>query len=219
MLIRNKETTFAYRCPHCGATVFSLVGVFSLSGDMLKLKCSCKASETVITYTSEKKIRLAIPCIACPKPHNFVIGQNSFFSRDDGVLRLSCPYTGIDIAFIGEKDAVLSAVEKSNEELVALMKESGLDDISKMRGEEAEEDELLSENPLIEDVVFYMLKEFEAENAIHCNCEDGHGNYTYRLHHGRVTISCLNCGAMKVLPMSGVNSADSFLELDSLELE
>ena len=69
MKLPVKETTLAYRCPHCGATVFSLVGIFALSGDMLKLKCSCGKSETVVTYTSDRKLRLAVPCIACPKPH------------------------------------------------------------------------------------------------------------------------------------------------------
>ena len=222
MKLSPNETTLAYRCPHCGATVFSLVGIFSLSGDMLKLRCSCKQSETVITYTGDKKLRLAIPCIACPKPHYYTLGQNSFFSRDNGVFRLPCPYTGIDICFIGGKDAVMEAVEKADEELLALMKSSGMEDISRMRGEE-EEDELLSENPLLDDVVFFTLKDLEAEGAIHCHCNsDGKeetGEYTYRMHHGRVTVECEKCGAMATLPMAGVNSADSFLELTSLTLE
>lgn len=218
MKLSPQETTFAYRCPHCGATVFSLIGIFALSGDMLKLRCSCGKSETIMNYTSDKKIRITVPCIACPKPHYFTLGQNSFFARESGVFRLPCPYTGIDIAFIGKKDDVSAAVEKSNDDLLALLKESGMQDLSQMRGEE-EEDELLSENPLLDDVVFFTLKDLEAEGAIHCNCQDEVGEYTYRLHHGRVTVECEKCGAMATLPMSGVNSADSFLSLDSLTLE
>ena len=104
MKLSPQETTFAYRCPHCGATVFSLIGIFALSGDMLKLRCSCGKSETIMNYTSDKKIRITVPCIACPKPHYFTLGQNSFFARESGVFRLPCPYTGIDIAFIGKKE-------------------------------------------------------------------------------------------------------------------
>ncbi len=219
MKLSPNETTLAYRCPHCGATVFSLVGIFALSGDMLKLRCSCGKSETVITYTSDKKLRLAIPCIACPKPHYFTLGQNSFFSRESGVFRLPCPYSAIDICFIGQKDAVTAAVEKADEELLAMMKEAGMEDLSLMRGEETEEDELRSENPLLEDVVFFTLKDLEAEDAIHCNCREERGEYTYRLHHGRVTVECEKCHAMATLPMSGVNSADSFLEITHLTLE
>lgn len=219
MILSANETTLAYRCPHCGATVFSLVGVFALSGDMLKLRCSCGKSETIITYTPDKKIRLAVPCIACPKPHYYTLGQNSFFTRSNDVFRLPCPYAGIDICFIGKKEDVMTAVDKANDELLELMKSAGMEDISRMRGDEAEEDELLSENPLLDDVVFYVLKDLEAENAIHCNCKDEKGEYTYRMHHGRVTVECEKCHAMATLPMAGVNSADSFLEITSLTLE
>lgn len=219
MLLEKKETTFAYRCPNCGATVFSLVGVFSLSGDMLRLRCQCSGSEATIAYSESGKIRLTVPCIACPKPHYFTIGQNSFFSRESGVFRLPCPYTGIDICFIGRASDVSEAVEQSNRELLELMKSSGLDDMNKLRGEE-DDDNLKSENPLIEDIVFYMLKQLDEEGAIHCNCPEGtKGEYVYRLHHGRVTVTCEKCSASVTLPMSGVNNAVSFLEADELTLE
>lgn len=220
MKLSTKETTLAYRCPHCGATVFSLVGIFALSGDMLKLKCSCGKSETVVTYTSDRKLRLAVPCIACPKPHYYTIGQNTFFARDEGVFRLPCPYTSIDVCFIGKKEAVSEAVEKSNAELLKLLQDSGMQDVSKMRGEE-DEDELRSENPLLDDVVQYTLRALEDEGAIHCHCEDMNekGSYAYRIHHGRVSIECEKCGAIALFPMAGVNSADDFLKLDEIVLE
>ena len=220
MKLSPQETTFAYRCPHCGAVVFSLIGIFALSGDMLKLRCSCGKSETVMNYTQDKKIRLTVPCIACPKPHYYTLGQNTFFARDEGVFRLPCPYTGIDVCFIGKQEAVSEAVDASNEELLKLLKDSGMEDISRMRGEE-DEDELRSENPLLDDVVQYTLRALEDENAIHCHCEEKNerGSYSYRIHHGRVSVECEKCGAIAVLPMAGVNSADDFLALTELNLE
>ena len=220
MLLEKKETTLAYRCPTCGATVLSLVGIFALSGDMLKLRCKCRGSEATLTYADNGRIRLRVPCIACPKPHYFTIGQNSFFSREEGVFRLPCPYTGIDICFIGRADDVSAAVEQSNRELLELMKSSGIDDMNKLRPEDEDDDTLKSENPLIEDIVFYMLKELDEEGAIHCCCPPGiKGKYSYRLHHGRVTVTCEKCSASATLPMSGVNSAESFLEINELNLE
>ncbi|MBR2988074.1 MAG: hypothetical protein IKC63_08650 [Clostridia bacterium] len=220
MKLSPKETTLAYRCPHCGATVFSLVGIFALSGDMLKLRCSCGKSEAVLTYTSDRKLRLQIPCIACPKPHYYTLGQNTFFSREEGVFRLPCPYTGIDVCFIGKQEAVSDAVEVSNEALLKLLKESGMEDISRMRGEE-EDDDLRSENPILDDVIQYTLCALKDEEAITCRCtEKGEvGAYAYRIHHGRVTVECETCGAMAVLPMAGVNSAEDFLGLTKLDLE
>ena len=37
MVLQQKQTTVAYRCPECGSIVLSLVGVFALSADMIRL--------------------------------------------------------------------------------------------------------------------------------------------------------------------------------------
>jgi len=57
MVLNPKETTLAYRCPHCGAGVMSIVGLFTLTADMLKLKCDCGKSELTVVY-SDGKVRL-----------------------------------------------------------------------------------------------------------------------------------------------------------------
>ena len=102
MILNSKETTVIYRCPHCGLSVISVVGIFTLSGDMVKLKCECGNSELVITKTKDAKVRIKIPCLACGDAHTFIISQDAFFERK--VLCLACTYTGINICFIGEKE-------------------------------------------------------------------------------------------------------------------
>ena len=93
----------------------SIVGVFSLSGDHFKLKCpACHQSEMTITYSKDSKIRLSVPCTICPRPHTFVLSENSFYDKD--VFALACQYTGLDICFIGKEDAVRAALEKSGED-------------------------------------------------------------------------------------------------------
>ena len=89
MVIDTKTTTLAYRCPHCGSGVISAVGMFSLSADMVKLKCTCGKSELTAVYTNDKKVRLSVPCLLCPKPHSFVVSQNVFYGRD--LFLLPCP--------------------------------------------------------------------------------------------------------------------------------
>lgn len=61
MILNSKETTIIYRCPHCGLSVVSVVGIFTLSGDMVKLKCDCGGSALVLTHTSDGKVRLTCP--------------------------------------------------------------------------------------------------------------------------------------------------------------
>ena len=45
MILEPKKTTVAYRCPECGAGVLSVVDIFALSANRVKLKCDCGKSE------------------------------------------------------------------------------------------------------------------------------------------------------------------------------
>ena len=38
MILEAKKTTVAYRCPHCGSGVVSMIRTFSVGADMVKLK-------------------------------------------------------------------------------------------------------------------------------------------------------------------------------------
>ena len=115
MVLDAKETSIAYRCPNCGHMVFSMVGVFALSGDMIKLKCSCGHSELTAVYTADRKIKLSVPCFICPNPHTYVISPSGFFKGD--LMRLACTYSGIDICLIGDKAEVKKAAKQADKEV------------------------------------------------------------------------------------------------------
>ena len=84
MVLKAKQTTVAYRCPHCGKGVLSAVDIFSLGGDMLKLKCECGESAMTVVKgaNNEGKLRLTVPCLFCPTPHNFTVSSKVFFEND-----------------------------------------------------------------------------------------------------------------------------------------
>ncbi|MBQ3017552.1 MAG: hypothetical protein IJD89_01280, partial [Clostridia bacterium] len=114
MIIDQKKTTLAYRCPHCGSVPTSMVGAFSLSGDLFKLKCSCGHSHLTVEKTREDKLRLTVPCLVCPQPHSYILSKNVFFGSD--IFVIPCSLCGIDICFIGKEREVASAVVRSNDE-------------------------------------------------------------------------------------------------------
>ena len=116
MVLDKKETTVAYRCPVCGASVMSMIGIFALTADLIKLKCPCGESELELVYTRDKKIRLNVPCLFCPTPHSYIISSQMFFERD--LFTIPCNYSGIDICFIGRQDKVQEAMKKSEKELL-----------------------------------------------------------------------------------------------------
>lgn len=219
MVLDPKETTLAYRCPSCGQTVVSVVGIFALSGDMIKLKCSCGKSELLISYTADHRVRLNVPCLICGTSHPYVIGSSSLFERN--LLALSCGCCGVDICFIGSKDRVLDAAATADRELLEMMEEAGMQSFDELQHEESNDD-YNEDLYFIEDVLNFILSELEEENKIHCACgDDDTPVYRYRIVPGdvqSVEIFCECCGARLTLPICSISEANALLNADSFTL-
>ena len=125
MIIDQKKTTLAYRCPSCGGVPTSMVGAFSLSGDLFKLKCDCGGSFMTVEKLKDYKIRLTVPCVSCPTPHTYTISREVFFNSDTFVI--PCSLCGIDLCFLGREDNVKEAVRLSNEEILRALGDTSLD--------------------------------------------------------------------------------------------
>jgi len=132
MVLAKKETTVAYKCPHCGTLVMSLVGAFALSADMIKLKCPCGESELTAIYTKDKKVRLTVPCIACPTPHSYNVSSQVFFGGE--LFRIPCALSGIDICYCGKQDDVIAAAEATDEMLRTLLGDAAMETLRDARG-------------------------------------------------------------------------------------
>lgn len=212
MVLQQKQTTVAYRCPECGAAVISLVGVFALTADMIRLKCPCGHSELEILYTKDKKVRLTVPCFACPTPHSYLISSSLFFEKE--LFTLPCAYSGLDICFIGHQKEVQDAIRKAEEELVDMLGDIEFEEYAKARGERRE-----LTDPQVLDVVMYVVHELEDEGAIHCNCSEGEGDYTVEIEDDHVTVACEVCGAKAEVPTDSLSAARDFLNIDELNLK
>lgn len=212
MILSNKETTVAYRCPECGASVTSMVGIFSLTADMIKLKCPCGGSELQIVYTKDKKIRLGVPCFLCPTPHSYLISSSMFFDRD--LFTLPCSYSGVDICFIGKQSEVAEAMKRSENELLEMLGDTPFEELTKNRGEVRE----LSD-PQVLEIVMYVIHDLADEGKVKCKCEDNSGDYDVEIFDDHLTVTCKNCGAKKEIPTTSVVAANDFLGCDELILK
>ncbi len=213
MVIDTKTTTLAYRCPHCGCGVISAVGMFSLSADMVKLKCTCGKSELTAVYTNDKKVRLSVPCILCPKPHSFVVSQKLFYGRD--LFALPCPYSDINICFMGEMNHVKAALAQTELELLDLMEKNGVSNYEALHREE----ELLPD-PQIQQIVLFVIHDLQEEKKIFCKCpENTEGKYNCRIMEDGILVYCEECGASRIVPVDSYLGAQTFLDCDSLHLE
>ena len=188
MILTPKETTIAYRCPACGKSVVSVTGVFALTGDMIKLKCGCGESELLIKNEGEDKVRLIVPCLFCPNPHQYVISKSLLMNRE--IFAFPCNYSGIDIGFSGSKGAVLKAVEESDKRLAELIDDTELAEIYEQnRGEE----ENLYNDEHVRDMILFVLGDLCEEGKIECDCKDG-GDFLVDNEIGKVRIMCKKCG-------------------------
>jgi len=212
MVLEPKQTTVAYRCPHCGAGVMSAVGLFSLTGHMMKLKCSCGGSEMTVVYGKDGKVRFTVPCMLCPTPHNFSVSSSLFFSKD--LFVLPCPYSDINICMMGDANHVKAELSRTELELLDFLEKSGIESFNDLKGEQ------LLTDPQITEIITYVVKELDAEGKIKCRCpEDVEGDYELAFGRDGVTVSCKRCGAQKQIAADSLISAHEFLNADSLTLE
>lgn len=217
MIIDVKNASVAYRCPHCGEGVVSVVGIFSLSGDMFKVKCSCGKSELTVTRADDK-IRLEVPCLLCPKPHYFTVNQSVFFSTD--LFCLPCPYANYDTCFIGEHEKVLEALADSGEMLRGMLLDAGVENFDMLRQQDPD---MSADDPIIDDIIRFMITDLAEEGSLHCGCKEGDvARYGYEFappDYESLRIYCSTCGYEKLIPMASTIQAQDFLETSSITLE
>ena len=219
MVLETKQTTVAYRCPHCGAGVMSAVGMFSFSADMVKLKCTCKKSEMTMVYSNDEKVRLTVPCVICPNPHTFTVSKSLFFGKD--LFVLPCPYSDINIAMIGEINQVKAELARTELELLDLLEENGISSFEALHPEVDPEDERHLTDPQIFDIVMFVIKDLDAEGKIFCKCRGVENEHSYDVEvvDDGVLVSCKKCGASRTIPTDSHLGAHAFLTCDSLYLE
>ena len=228
MVLESKQTTIAYRCPHCGEGVVSAVGMFSLSADMVRLKCHCGKSQLEIVYSKDGKVRLKVPCLICPNGHSYTVSKNIFFGKD--IFVLPCPCSDVNIGFIGELNRVKFELSRTELELLEILEENGVDSFASLHGEGSEE--FLSD-PQIEEIIMFVIHDLEAENKIYCKCHPAPSGetapaeneseaercYDVEITPDGILVSCPECGASRLIANDSLLSAHAFLNCDALYLE
>ena len=212
MVLENKQSTVAYRCPICGSGVMSVVDAFRLSADMVKLKCTCGVSEMTMVRTGDGKIRFTVPCILCPNPHSYTVSSSLFFGKD--LFVLPCPYSDINIAMMGETNHVKAELSRTELQLLDMLEESGINSFDDIKGEQYLTD------PQVLQIITYVIKELDDEGKISCRCPEGtQGCYELEMTAKGLVISCRSCGASKTISTDSLIQAYDFLNADSLTLE
>ena len=208
----NLQTTaIAFICPSCGRSVTEDINIFSLSGGH---NVSCRCGEHIhIKVTDDRKVVLSVPCLACPDPHTIRLGSASFFTRE--LFTVQCPYTALDICYIGQREKVEKALEENKkflEETYAAEQEGEI------------EDDVLKEmydrydNPMVMNDVLLILRDFLADGAVECDCNQA-DKLRIDIARDHVVLACNNCGKSKTIRALTENDITYLCELDKIELK
>ena len=215
MIINPKQTCIAYRCPKCGQGIKSVVGIFSLTGNKMKLKCTCGESELIIDRARENKYTITTPCMMCGSNHKFTLAADSFFEKE--LFTYPCTYSGVDSCFIGHADKVSVALDENEKEVIEIYKSIGVDDPDEMLYPNYDEEEEDVQDTDIIEVIAFVLKDLMETGSIKCNCDTP--EYDYTLCSGYVKVFCKNYSASADIPARGMSDADKFLDCDELKLK
>ncbi len=208
------QKDIAYRCPSCGQVIHGFLGNFAHSADMLKLKCPCGESELVAKFSSDReKVRVEVPCLFCADGHQFTVSKSLFLG--DRLFLLNCPYSRMDICFLGPKDEVESAVKTAEEELSTLLREFGAEKLSDIQPQDMDPEEVLPD-ARIYDIVRYVVKDLESAGEIECPCNSG--EYEIYVTERGILVACPTCHASYLFRTDSVSAAEEFLKCEHLIL-
>lgn len=210
MIIEPKKTTLAYRCPACGGVTTTIASLFSLNGDLFKLKCDCGGSFMTVRPEGDS-YRLSVPCVSCPRPHDYLLSKTVFFDSESFII--PCSLCGIDICFLGHSDKVSEAIKYSNDQIVKMLGDYAIQQIK------AKDNDINIVDPQIMEIVRFVVNDLHEEGKIYCNCKDNDGDYVVDILDDFVSINCKKCGAKAIVPADSTIAAYDFLNSDSITLK
>lgn len=209
-----KKRSVAYRCHECADTVWGLVGNFTRNAGLIRLKCSCDKPTAMDISAAEGKIKLSVPCLFCKQNHTYTVSESAFLERE--LLTLSCPYTGLDILFVGSDDAIDGELRRTADEITRLMASLEAEEISDIQPKEMTEEEILPD-PAVYDTLRFIVKDLEADGQVICPC--GEGPYDLRFADGGIEVYCEKCGASYLFRATTPTMAEEYLSVDKVELK
>lgn len=211
---KNRKTEIAYRCADCGVATLGLFGTLPKVSDMLRLKCECGGRPLDIQKLRDGKIHLSVPCVYCKTSHGYVLNENITLREE--LTRISCPYSNMDIAFIGEGDAITPELNRTADELANVLVSLEAESISDIQPMDVDED-AVPPDPAVFDAINFLVRDLESINEIHCPCKCG--KYELRFCDEGIQVYCENCGASYTFYAKTASGAEEYLTLDSIELK
>lgn len=121
-MILNASSKIAVKCGECGKYNVIDINIFELK-IQTSLRCSC-GHRMFRAGVAKGELILDIDCIACEKEHSYRFKLKDLLERPLNII--SCPSTGMEIAFLGKDCYVDDVVKRYMDDMFELLKALGV---------------------------------------------------------------------------------------------
>jgi DNA-directed RNA polymerase subunit RPC12/RpoP len=120
-MVLDASSKVAVKCSDCGKYNIADINIFALKA---KTSCTCSCGHKILKMWIDKDdIFFEINCIACDKKHRYKFKLKEIIEKPLNII--SCPDTGMEIAFVGRENYVDDVVKRYMDDLYELLKELG----------------------------------------------------------------------------------------------
>lgn len=121
-MILNASSKIAVKCSECGKYNIIDINFFKLKVPT-SLRCSC-GHKMLKARILKTELLVEIDCIACDKVHIYRYKLKDILEKPLNII--SCPVTGMEIAFLGKENYVDDVVKKYMDDMFELFKFLGI---------------------------------------------------------------------------------------------
>lgn len=121
-MLLNASSRIAVKCSECGKYNIVDLSIFKLKIPTSH-RCDC-GHKMFKAYVNKSQLIMDIDCIACEKQHSYRFKLKEIMELPISII--SCPITGIEIAFLGNDDYVSDIVKRYMEDMQEIFKSFGV---------------------------------------------------------------------------------------------
>jgi hypothetical protein len=121
-MVLNASSKIAVKCSECGKYNITHLNFFKLNIPT-RIRCSC-GQKMIMAKISNSALDLNIECIACEKTHSYRFKLKDVLEKPLNII--SCPNTGMEIAFLGKDSYVEEIVDRYMDDVCELLKYLGV---------------------------------------------------------------------------------------------
>lgn len=188
-MLQEAMRTIGFFCPSCRQAVIVERSVFQLAASQSRVACPCGAAALEVEFRNDKA-RLTTPCLFCEESHTVSCSAHAFLHEK--AVAFSCGASGLDCCYVGEREAVFTAMSRLEET------------VDQLENEAAGEGLFLNETIMGE--ILEELSEIAQRKAVSCTC--GAQHFELRLGFSAVELRCSDCGGTLKIPAATLSDME-----------